>query len=438
MEKSIKIGMLGWGTVGTGVTKIFQKSADLLAQRAGVPIVLKRIADLDLKRDRGVKVADGVLTSNVQDIINDPEIQIVVELIGGEEPARTFILQALKAGKHVVTANKALLAKHWDEIHRTASQTSAEIYFEASVGGGIPVVQALNDGLAANHLKGIYGIINGTANYILSEMTKGEEYQATLVKAQQKGYAEANPTLDVEGGDTMHKLVILSSLAFGRWVQPKDVYVEGITRISAQDIIYAREEFDRVIKLLGIAKQTPDGRIQVRVHPTLVPSSHLLASVNGVYNGIYIIGDSVGPTLFYGKGAGEMPTASAVVSDIIFISRNIHLNAGGKVPSVYYLPEEQKQLPLAPMQDLVSEYYLRFNVRDEAGVIAKITGVLGERGISIASVIQKARKEGDMVPIVIMTYEAREKDVDEALAEIDRLPVVMQPTLKIRVENLDD
>jgi homoserine dehydrogenase len=438
MEKSIKIGMLGWGTVGTGVTKIFQKSADLLAQRAGVPLELKRIADLDLKRDRGVQVAPGVLTASAQDIINDPEIQIVVELIGGEEPARTFILQALKAGKHVVTANKALLAKHWDEIHRTASQTSAEIYFEASVGGGIPVVQALNDGLAANHVKGIYGIINGTANYILSEMTKGEEYQATLAKAQQKGYAEANPTLDVEGGDTMHKLVILSSLAFGRWVHPKDVYVEGITRISAQDIIYAREEFDRVIKLLGIAKQTPDGRIQVRVHPTLVPSSHLLASVNGVYNGIYIIGDAVGPTLFYGKGAGEMPTASAVVSDIIFISRNIHLNAAGKVPSVYYLPEEQKQLPLAPMQDLRSEYYLRFNVRDEAGVIAKISGVLGERGISIASVIQKARKEGDMVPIVIMTYEAREKDVEDALAVIDRLPVVMQPTLKIRVENLDD
>lgn len=274
MEKSIKIGMLGWGTVGTGVTKIFQKSADLLAQRAGVPLVLKRIADLDLKRDRGVQVADGVLTSSAQDVINDPEIQIVVELIGGEEPARTFILQALKAGKHVVTANKALLAKYWDEIHRTAQESSAEIYFEASVGGGIPVVQALNDGLAANHVKGIYGIINGTANYILSEMTKGEEYQATLVKAQQKGYAEANPTLDVEGGDTMHKLVILSSLAFGRWVHPQDVYVEGITRISAQDIIYAREEFDRVIKLLGIAKQTPDGRIQVRVHPTLVPSAH--------------------------------------------------------------------------------------------------------------------------------------------------------------------
>jgi homoserine dehydrogenase len=438
MDKSIKIGMLGWGTVGTGVTKIFQKSPELLAQRAGVPLELKRIADLDIKRDRGVTVAPGVLTTQAMDVINDPEIQIVVELIGGQEPARTFILQALKAGKHVVTANKALLAKCWDEIHSTAHRASAELYFEASVGGGIPVVQALNDGLAANHVRGIYGIINGTSNYILSEMAKGEDYQATLAKAQQKGYAEANPTLDVEGGDTMHKLVILSSLAFGQWVRPEDVYVEGITRISAQDITYAREEFDRVIKLLGIAKQTPDGRIHVRVHPTLVPSSHLLASVNGVYNGIFIIGDAVGPTLFYGKGAGEMPTASAVVSDIIFISRNIHMNAAGKVPSVYYHPEEQKQLVLAPMEELISEYYLRFNVRDEAGVIAKISGVLGERGISIASVIQKARKEGDMVPIVIMTYEAREKDIREALAEIDKLPVVMQPTLKIRVENLDE
>ncbi len=438
MDKSIKIGLLGWGTVGTGVAKLFQRSADLLAQRAGVPLVLKRIADLDITRDRGIALDKGVLTTDAMDIINDPEIQIVVELIGGQEPARTFILKALRAGKHVVTANKALLAKCWDEIHGTARQASAEIYFEASVGGGIPVVQALNDGLAANHVKSIYGIINGTSNYILTEMAKGEDYKGTLAKAQQQGFAEANPTLDVEGGDTMHKLVILSSLAFGKWIHPEDVYVEGITRISAQDIVYAREEFDRVIKLLGIAKQSADGRIQVRVHPTLVPSDHLLASVNGVYNGIYIIGDAVGPTLFYGKGAGEMPTASAVVSDIIFISRNIHMNAAGKVPSVYYRPEDQKQLILAPMEDLKSEYYLRFNVRDEAGVIAKISNILGQRGISIASVIQKARKEGDMVPIVIMVYESKEKDVCEALAEIDKLPVVMQPTLKIRVENLDD
>lgn len=437
MSKPVNIGLLGWGTVGTGVTKVFQRNAALLAERAGVPLVLKRIADLDVKRDRGVKVEASVLTGDAMQVINDPDIQIVVELIGGIEPARTFILQALKAGKHVVTANKALLAKHWDEIHRTAREHSVEIYFEASVGGGIPVVQSLNDGLAANHIRGIYGIINGTANYILTEMGKGEDYQDALVKAQQQGYAEANPTLDVEGGDTMHKLVILASMAFGKWVRPEDIFTQGITRITAQDIIYAREEFDRVIKLLGIAKQMPDGRVQVRVHPTLIPSSHLLASVNGVYNGIYVIGDAVGHVMMYGKGAGEMPTASAVVSDIIFISRNIHLNAAGRVPSVYYRPAEQA-VNIAPAEDLMSEYYLRFNVRDEAGVIAKTAGILGERGISIASVIQKARREGDMVPIVMMTYKAREKDVREALAVIDGLPVVMQPTLMIRAENLDD
>jgi len=438
MSKPVNIGLLGWGTVGTGVTKVFQSNADLLAERAGVPLVLKRIADLDTKRDRGVTVDPSVLTQDAMQVINDPDIQIVVELIGGIEPARTFILKALKAGKHVVTANKALLAKHWDEIHRTAKENSAEIYFEASVGGGIPVVQALNDGLAANRILGIYGIINGTANYILTEMGKGEDYQATLTKAQLQGYAEANPTLDVEGGDTMHKLVILASMAFGKWVLPENIFVQGITRITAQDIVYAREEFDRVIKLLGIAKQMPDGRVQVRVHPTLIPSSHLLASVNGVFNGIYVIGDSVGHVMMYGRGAGELPTASAVVSDIIFISRNIHMNAAGRVPSVYYRPEDQAPLNIAPIEDLMSEYYLRFNVRDEAGVIAKTAGILGERGISIASVIQKSRKEGDMVPIVMMTYKAREKDVLEALAVIDQLPVVMEPTLMIRVENLDD
>jgi homoserine dehydrogenase len=438
MKKPVNVGLLGWGTVGTGVVKVLQSSQDLLARRAGVPIRLKKIADLDLARDRGVQVDPKMLTTKAQEVIQDPDIHIVVELIGGEEPARTFILQALKAGKHVVTANKALLATHWDEIHRTAIEAGTEIYFEASVGGGIPVVQAINDGLAANHIRSIYGIINGTSNYILTEMGKGEDYQVTLKKAQQQGYAEADPTLDVEGGDTMHKLVILASMAFGRWIRPEEVHVEGITRITAQDIIYAREEFDRVIKLLGIAKQTPDGRIQVRVQPTLIPSPHLLASVKGVYNGIYVVGDAVGPVLFYGKGAGEMQTASAVVSDIIFISRNIHMNVAGKVPSVVYRPEEQQQLTVDAMEDLVSEYYLRFNVRDQAGVIAKISSVLGEKGISIASVIQKARKEGDMVPIVFMTYEAKEKDVRDALAVIDRLPVVMQPTLMIRVENLND
>lgn len=438
MRKQVNVGLLGWGTVGTGVTKIFQRNADLLAQRIGVPIVLKRIADLDITRDRGCRLETAELTTRADEVINDPDIQIVVELIGGLEPAKTFILKALRAGKHVVTANKALLAKCWDEIHMAARESNTEIYFEASVGGGIPVVQAINDGLAANRVRAIYGIINGTANYILTAMGRGQDYGEALAEAQKNGYAEADPTLDVEGGDTMHKLVILASLAFGKRVRPEEVSVEGISRLTAQDILYAREEFDQVIKLLGIAKQTPDGRVQVRVHPTLIPSQHLMASVQGVYNGIYVVGDSVGPTMFYGKGAGEMPTASAVVSDILFIARNVHMGVAGQVPSVYYRPQEnQPELPIAPIRDLVSQYYLRFSVKDEVGVFAKIAGVLGEKGISIASVIQKARHQGSMVPVVIMTYESREQDVIDALKAIDQMPMIMQPTLMIRVENLD-
>ncbi|MCK5219730.1 homoserine dehydrogenase [bacterium] len=439
MDQQINVGLLGWGTVGTGVTKIFQQNADLLAQRTGIPLFIKKIADLDLKRDRGIKMDSGRLTTKAEEVINDPDIQIIVELIGGIEPAKTFILQALQAGKHVVTANKALLAEHWDEIHSTARKFSQEIYFEASVGGGIPVVQGLNEGLAANRIQAIYGIINGTANYILTEMGRGRDYTSTLAQAQEKGYAEADPALDVEGGDTKHKLVILASLALGKRVEPQDVYVEGITRITDQDILYAREEFDQQIKLLGIAKQTPEGSIQVRVHPTLIPAEHLLASVHGVYNGIYVVGDSVGATMFYGKGAGEMPTASAVVSDIIFIARSIHMGAAGKVPSVYYHPQKNTgDLKIEPVGELISEYYLRFNVKDEVGVIAKIAGMLGEQGISIASVIQKARHQGNMVPVVIMTYEAREKNVRKALEAVDRMPFVMQPTLMIRVEKFDE
>lgn len=435
--KVINVGLIGWGTVGTGVTKVFEQNADLLAQRAGLPIRLKKIVDLDLDRDRGIQIDRDRLTTSVDEVLNDPEIQIVVELIGGIEPAKSIILRALRAGKHVVTANKALLAKHWDEIHQVAKEASVVIYFEASVGGGIPVVQGINEGLAANHIRAIYGIINGTSNYILTEMAKGKEYKAALTQAQKNGYAEADPTLDVGGGDTMHKLVILASLAFQQRVEIDQVYVEGITRLTAQDILYAREEFDQVIKLLGIAKQGPDGKVQVRVHPTLIPEQHLLASVHGVFNGIYVVGDAVGPTMFYGMGAGEMPTASAVVSDILFIARSLHLGVTGSVPSMYFAPTDGQPLTIEPIRELVSRYYLRFNVKDEVGVFAKIAGILGERGISISSVIQKARHKGNMVPVVIMTYEASEKDILEALEQIDKLPLVMQPTLMIRVENFE-
>ncbi|MCD4814348.1 homoserine dehydrogenase [bacterium] len=438
MTQSINVGLLGWGTVGTGVTKILLESPDLLKLRAGVDLKLKKIVDLDITRDRGIRVDPELLTTQVDDVINDPDIHIVVELVGGIEPAKTFVLRALKAGKHVVTANKALLSEHWDELQQTARESKAAIYFEAAVGGGIPVVQGLNDGLAANHVKAIYGIINGTANYILTEMGKGHNYHEVLQAAQEKGYAEADPTLDVGGGDTMHKLVILASLAFGKRIEPKDVYLEGITELTAQDILYAREELEQEIKLLGIAKQDENGKVQVRVHPTLIPEKHLLASVHGVYNGIYVIGDSVGPTMFYGKGAGEMPTASAVMSDVIFIARNIHMGVADKVPAVYYLPQNNSgKLVIEPITEIQSQYYLRFTVKEEIGVIAKIAGILSEKGISIESVIQKDTNKENSVPIVFMTHTAKEKDVCDALETIDKLSFSVQPTLKIRVETID-
>ncbi|MBN1594298.1 homoserine dehydrogenase, partial [candidate division FCPU426 bacterium] len=368
MDRSVNVGLIGWGTVGTGVTRIMQTNPELLKLRAGVAVQLKKIADLDITRARGIQVNPAILTTRAAEILDDPDIDIVVELIGGIEPAKTFILQALKSGKHVVTANKALLSAHWDEIQKTAQEYSAAIYFEASVGGGIPIIQGLNDGLAPNHIQGIYGIINGTANYILTKMGKGKSYEEALQEAQQRGFAEADPALDVEGHDTMHKLVILASLALGRRVDPGDVYVEGITRITVQDIQYAREELEKEIKLLGIAKQTAGGRVQVRVHPTLIPKEHLLASVQGVYNGIYIVGDAVGQVMFYGKGAGEMPTASAVVSDVIYIARNIHMGVAGKVPAIYYRPHaDQEHLQAEPIAKLEAQYYLRFTVREEIG-----------------------------------------------------------------------
>lgn len=437
MSRHVNVGLIGWGTVGTGVAKILTQQASLLAQRAGTSIRLKTIADLKLDDHRGLEIGSIQLTNQAEDILVDSDIDIVVELIGGIEPAKSFIIKALQQGKHVVTANKALLAKHWDELQTVAQQAGSDIYFEAAVGGGIPVVQGLNDGLAANNVQSIYAIINGTANYILTEMGKGSDYHETLRVAQEKGYAEADPTLDVGGGDSQHKLVILASLAFGKKVDPNEVYLEGITGISAKDIQYAKEEFDRNIKLLAIAKQSQSGQVQIRVHPTLIPSQHLLAKINGVFNGVYVIGDSVGPTLFYGKGAGEMPTASAVMSDVIFIARNINMGVAGKVPSVYYQPHQKQALEIEPIDELVGQYYLRFSVKDEVGVIAKIAGVLSDKGISIEAVIQKDHEKDNRVPLVMTTHAARESDINQALKIINDKSFIMEPTIKIRMDNVD-
>jgi homoserine dehydrogenase len=314
-----------------------------------------------------------------------------------------------------------------------------EVYFEASVGGGIPIIQGLNEGLSANHVQSIFGIINGTANYILTKMGMGKSYVDALREAQAQGFAEADPSLDVNGGDTLNKLAILASLSFGERIFPDEIYQEGITEITAQDIRYAQEICDHEIKLLGIAKQRENNLIQVRVHPTLIPSQHLMAAIKGVFNGIYVIGDALGPAMFYGQGAGELPTASAVVSDIIYIARSIHLQVAGRLPSVYYRPKSgQRILQVEPISELDSQYYLRFTVKNEVGVIAKISNVLGEKNISIQSVIQKGQDQKEEVHLVIITYTAKEKNVVSALEIIDRMPIVTHSTLKIRMEKIDD
>jgi homoserine dehydrogenase len=434
---SIHIGLIGFGTIGTGLVKILQENAELLEKRLGASIVLKRIADLDLTSDRGVKVNPALLTQNVGAIMEDPEIAIVVELIGGLEPARSFLLQAIAKGKHIVTANKALLAVHGAEIFKAAEEAGVDIGFEGSVGGGIPIIRALKEGLVANHIRVIFGILNGTSNYILSEMThRGLKFQEVLQRAQELGYAEADPTLDVEGIDAAHKLSILISLAYGVRVGMQDIYTEGISSLTPLDIEHARE-LGYHIKLLAIAK-SDGGPIQARVHPTLLPAEHLLSTVSGPFNAIFVKGDAVGSTLFYGAGAGMMPTGSAVVSDLIDLCRNIRLGVSRRVPLLSYQREHLQDVEIKPIHDIISTYYLRFTVVDRPGVLSRISGILGNLDISIASVIQKGRRAEKAVPIYVLTHEAREKNMQKALQEIDRLPTTVDKTVLIRIEDPSD
>jgi homoserine dehydrogenase len=403
----------------------------------GVPIELVRVADLDTSRDRGVTLPPGVLVNDADAVINDPAVDIVVELIGGCDAAKRVILNALARGKPVVTANKALLAVHGEEIFEAAARQKVDLGFEASVGGGIPVIRALTEGLSANTILSLYGIINGTSNYILSRMTcEGQSFEEGLAEAQRAGYAEADPTIDVSGLDSAHKLAILVSLAYGTPVNVKDIYTEGITRLTPVDITYA-EEFGYTIKLLGIAKCL-DGELEVRVHPTMVPASSPIAQVEGVYNAIQLVGDAVGDIVLYGQGAGSMPTGSAVVSDVIAIARNLVSGAVGRVPPASFVHNERRPLRVRPMEDILSQYYLRFMVLDRPGVLSQIAGVLGRHRISIASVIQQGRREGQTVPVVIMTHTARERDVQAALREIDAMAFVSEPTTLIRVEGYDE
>lgn len=433
----IGVGLVGFGTVGTGVVKILQTNAALIRRRVGAPVELVRIADVDLKRDRGVEAPAGLLTNDYQAVLSDPSVDIVLELVGGYDIAKKVILGAIAKGKSVVTANKALLAAHGEEIYEAAARARVDLGFEASVGGGIPVIRALTEGLAANTILSIYGIINGTSNYILSRMTKeGHSFQDVLVEAQRAGYAEADPTFDVAGIDSAHKLAIMVTLAYGTPVNVKDVYTEGITRIAPLDIAYAKE-FGYTIKLLGIAKFT-NGDLDARVHPTMIPTTSPIAQVEGVYNAIQLVGDAVEDIVLYGRGAGSMPTGSAVVSDVIAIARNLLLGATGRVPPASFKQEERRPIRIRPMEQVRSLYYIRFMVLDRPGVLSQIAGVLGHHGISISSVIQQGRKEGQTVPVVIMTHTAGERNVQSALREIDGMPFISEPTTLIRVEGQDE
>lgn len=433
--KEIKAGLIGFGTVGTGVVKILLKEQQLLQKKLGARIVLKKIADIDIKRDRGIKPPQNVLTKNAEEVLDDPEISIIIELIGGTTTARDYILRALRNGKHVVTANKALLSEYGREIFFTAIEKKREVGFEASVAGGIPIIRAIKEGLIANNIERLHGIINGTSNYILTKMgEEGKDFKETLKLAQQKGYAEADPSLDVDGIDSVHKLVILILLCFGAIVNPAEIPVEGIRTIEPIDFEFAKD-FGYKIKLLAIARKLKNGMIEARVHPTMIPVTSMLASVDGVYNAVNIVGDSVGSQIFIGKGAGMMPTASAVVSDIMDISRRIlHGGAGMSTPFVF-TKDAIKKAKVLKMGELKCRYYLRFFVVDKPGVLAKISSQLGKHNVSIESVIQKGRNTAGGVPIVIVTHTAREADLLKALRNIDELDVVLAKSSYIRIED---
>ncbi len=435
--REVRVGLIGWGTVGSGVVEILQRSREVLARRADASLTVAWVADRDLERPRPVTAPPGTLTADARVVLDDPSVEIVVELVGGIEPAKSFILGALERGKHVVTANKALLAHHGNELFAFARRCGKVIAYEASVAGGIPLIKVLREGLAANMIDAMVGIMNGTCNFILTKMREeGLSFQHALAEAQRLGYAEADPTLDVEGIDTAHKLAVAAALAFNMPLVFDRIYVEGITRVTPLDMRFG-EEFGYQLKLLAIARRRGEG-VELRVHPAFVPSSHVLASVRGVYNAIFIHGDAVGQTMFYGLGAGMMPTGSAVVADIVDIAKSL---AKGAVPLDTMPCSDAASPSVVPMEEVVSCYYFRFEAADRPGVLSQISGVLGRHGISISAVIQKGRSlvtKDDAVPIVMITHEAKESAVRKALAEIDRLDVVRTPTQLIRIEEFND
>ncbi len=429
--KEVKIALLGFGTVGMGVYELLEKNSSLIEERVGIKPVIKKILVRDLKKKRDVKVDKSLFTTDIEEIIEDPKISIVCELIGGIEPAKSYVLKALQKGKEVITANKAILAQHGDEIWEEARKRKRFLGFEASVGGGIPVIKTLKEALIGNHIKSIVGIINGTTNYILTRMLENNlNFKDALKAAQAKGYAEADPTLDIKGIDSAHKISILASLAFGFYVPVSQVYTEGIDEIDLMDLKFARD-FGYVVKLLAFARKRK-GKIEIRVHPALIPENHVLTSVRFNYNALYVTGDFVGDVLLYGLGAGKEPTASAVVSDIIDA---IEYSYFGKKPFIKYpLTKNDNFFNIRPIEEVEFKYYFRFSAIDKPGVLSKISGILGKNNISIASVVQIGRqKRKGSVPVVMLTHETKEKNVVKALEEIDKLDVVTGPTKKFRI-----
>jgi homoserine dehydrogenase len=421
------------GTIGTGVAKVLAGNAAVIEQRLGMPLRLVRIADLDLETDRGVDLSGIHFDSDADALIQDPNVHIVIELIGGYDIAKRFTLKAIEHGKHVVTANKALLALHGGEIFAAAHKAGVDVAFEASVGGGIPILRSIREGLVANQIESVHGIMNGTTNYVLTEMEKTGEAQEVVVKrAQDLGYAEADPTFDLDGIDAAHKLTLLAAMAFGAQLTFEEIPTEGIRGLTPVDF-EAAKQFGYRIKLLGIAKAHETG-IEARVHPTMVSRDSMLASVDGAMNAVAVTGDAVGPTLFYGAGAGEMPTASAVVADLVEIAREVHRGAAGRVAPLSYLPEALKKRPLVPLSELSGRVYLRFSAIDRPGVLGRIAGVLGENEIGIESVIQKGGDGGKSVPVLVLTHPTRESAVRSALEQIDALGDLSGPTRVIRIE----
>ena len=433
----VKIGLLGLGTVGGGTVNVLQRNAEEIARRAGRGIVVTHAAARDLNKPR-ICSTDGIkVTATPQDVVDDPEVAIVIELIGGDTLALDLVMRAIENGKHVVTANKALIAKHGNKIFEAAQAKGVIVAFEAAVAGGIPIIKAIREGLAGNRIEWLAGIINGTGNFILTEMRdKGRDFDDVLKEAQELGYAEADPTFDVEGIDAAHKLTILASIAFGIPLQFEKAYTEGITKITREDVTYA-EELGYRIKHLGVSRRTTTG-VELRVHPTLIPERRLIANVDGVMNAVLVQGDAVGPTLYYGAGAGDEPTASAVVADIVDVVRVLTSDPENRVPHLAFQPDSLSDLPILNMEDVETAYYLRMQVKDEPGVLADVTRILGDKGISIEAIIQKEPKEGSTKATVIMlTHRVVEKQMNEAIQKIESLNTISGEVTRIRMESLE-